>query len=59
MTVFSYFDGTDELEAYLALPAGDGPFPCVLIAPLTRIVSDVERVPVVWLLMDCDIAISL
>ncbi|OYX77327.1 MAG: dienelactone hydrolase [Sphingomonadales bacterium 32-65-25] len=33
MTVFSYFDGTDELEAYLALPAGDGPFPCVLIAP--------------------------
>ena len=33
MTAFSYFDGTDELEAYLALPAGNGPHPCVLIAP--------------------------
>jgi dienelactone hydrolase len=33
MTAFSYFDGTDELEAYLALPAGAGPHPCVLIAP--------------------------
>ena len=33
MTLFSYFDGTDELEAYLALPQGTAPFPCVLIAP--------------------------
>ncbi len=33
MTIFSYFDDTDELEAYLALPAGAGPHPCVLIAP--------------------------
>ena len=33
--------------------------PCVLIAPLTRIVSDVEREPVVWFTMDCDMAISL
>ena len=30
---FTYRDGTDELEGYLALPAGAGPFPCVLIAP--------------------------
>ena len=32
MTAFSYFDGTDELEGFLALPAGVGPHPCVLIA---------------------------
>ncbi|MCU0891808.1 MAG: dienelactone hydrolase family protein, partial [Sandarakinorhabdus sp.] len=33
MASFTYFDGSDELETYLALPDGAGPFPCVLIAP--------------------------
>lgn len=33
MGSFTYFDGSDELEGYLALPEGAGPFPCVLIAP--------------------------
>lgn len=32
MTLFSYFDETDELEGFLALPEGNGPHPCVLIA---------------------------
>jgi len=32
VTLFSYFDDTDELEGFVALPAGDGPHPCVLIA---------------------------
>lgn len=33
MAMFRYFDGSDELEAYLALPAAPGPHACVLIAP--------------------------
>jgi dienelactone hydrolase len=32
-TSFTYHDGDDELEGYLALPDGAGPFACVLIAP--------------------------
>lgn len=32
MTMFSYFDETEELEGFLALPQGPGPHPCVLIA---------------------------
>lgn len=32
MTQFSYFDDIDELEGFVALPAGAGPHPCVLIA---------------------------
>lgn len=33
MASFSYFDGDAACEGFLALPAGDGPFACVLIAP--------------------------
>ncbi len=32
MTVFSYFDGVTECEGFIALPAGPGPHPAVLIA---------------------------
>jgi dienelactone hydrolase len=32
MPLFSYFDDTDEMEGFLALPDGAGPHPCVLIA---------------------------
>lgn len=33
MTAFNYFDDTEALEGYLAVPAGEGPFHAVLIAP--------------------------
>jgi dienelactone hydrolase len=33
MSVFAYRDGDAELEGFVALPAGDGPHPAVLIAP--------------------------
>lgn len=32
MTAFSYFDGETECEGYIAMPAGPGPHPAVLIA---------------------------
>ena len=32
MTIFSYFDGQTECEGFVALPAGPGPHPAVLIA---------------------------
>jgi len=33
VVAYSYFDETDQLEGYLAVPSGAGPFGCVLIAP--------------------------
>lgn len=32
MSAFSYFDGTDECEGFIAVPAGEGPHPAVLVA---------------------------